>query len=53
MSEASKMLLPCYTEDEGRSLGAAFQEESSNHQKGLLLRAMVLNVLEKSGLSGR
>jgi hypothetical protein len=47
------MLLPCCTEDEGRSLGAAFQEEASNHQKGLLLRAMVLNVLEKSGLSGR
>ena len=47
MSEASKMLLPCCTEDEGRSLGAAFQEEASNHQKGLLLRAMVLNVLAK------
>jgi hypothetical protein len=45
MSEANKMSRPCCTEDEGRSLGAVFQEEASNHQKGLLLRAMVLSIL--------
>ena len=53
MSEASKMLFPCCTEDEGRSLGAAFQEEASNHQKGLSLRAVVFSVLEKSEHSDR
>jgi len=47
MSEASKMLLPCCTEDGGRPPEAAFQEEASNHQKGLSLRAAVLNVLVK------
>ena len=47
MSETSKVVRPCCTEDEGGPLGAAFQEEASNHQKVLLLRATVLNVLAK------
>ena len=53
MSEANKFLRPCCTEDGGRPPEAAFQEEASNRQKGLSLRAMVLNVLEKSEIFGQ
>ena len=49
MNEVSNWRFPCYTEDEGRSLGVALQEEASNHLKGLSLRAVVLSVQEKSG----
>jgi hypothetical protein len=49
MNEVSNWRSPCYTEDEGRSLGVALQEEASNHLKGLSLRAVVLSVQEKSG----
>jgi len=48
MSEANYLLNPCYIEDEGRSLEAVFQEKASNHLEGLLLRAVVLSVQEKS-----
>lgn len=34
--------------DEGRPLGAAFQEEASNHLELLWLRAMVMSVREKA-----
>jgi hypothetical protein len=34
--------------DEGRPLGAAFQEEASNHPELLWLRAMVMSVREKA-----
>mgnify|MGYP007062755883 CR=1 FL=1 len=53
MSVANRSGFPCYNEDEGRSLGATFQEGASNHQKGLPSRAVVLSVLEKSGQTDR
>ena len=37
----------CYTEDEGRPLGAAMQVEASNHLKLLWSKAMVVSVKEK------
>ena len=38
---------PCYTEDEGRPLGAAMQVEASNRLKRLWSKAMVVSVKEK------
>ena len=37
----------CYTEDEGRPLGAAMQVEASNHLKRLWSKAMVVSVKEE------
>ena len=39
-----------YTKDEGRPLGAALQEEASNHLKLRRLRALVVSVKEKAEL---
>ncbi|MCG5531226.1 hypothetical protein LRD18_10170 [Halorhodospira halochloris] len=39
----------CCIQDEGRPLGAAFQEEAPNHPKLLRLRAVVVSVGEKAG----
>jgi hypothetical protein len=37
----------CFTEDEGRPLGAAMRMEASNHLKLLWPKAMVVSVKEK------
>ena len=39
-----------YTKDEGGPLGAALQEEASNHLKLRRLRALVVSVKEKAEL---
>ena len=42
-----------YRKDDGRPVDVGYQEQTSNHLKRLLLRAMVVSIEEKSSLLGR
>ena len=43
-------IVSCCTTDEGRPLGAALQEEASNHHKLRWSKARVVSVMEKAKL---